>query len=129
VIQTTKKGELGFVEIIALVLAAVVAVVSIGIFMPPASHASRFFSTTVLESDDSICLLKTKKDIELGKKITDTDNDRRDDGCDICVNGKNTEDRDKDGMPDCCDKYPDDSTKIVCGGTLTKDERCICQHS
>lgn len=117
---------MGWETILTLVILSVIAVVLFGIWRPTASEAGTFFSSETLKAKDSKCLFDKQRALERGlKEPPDADDDGRPDSCDICVNGKNDEDNDLDGMPTHCDKNDNDRTIIACSRTLTKDGRCI----
>ena len=120
-----KKGvEMMTGAIITFVLLGILLVVYLAIFRPTASEAGTFFSSETLKLKDSKCLFDGQRATEKNIKFTDIDQDDRPDSCDICVNGKNDEDNDLDGMPTYCDKNDNDRTIVACSKTITKDGRC-----
>ena len=118
-----KKGvEMMQGAIITFVLLGILLIVYLAIFRPTASEAGTFFSSETLKAKDSKCKFDTER---ASVKPLDSDDDGRADACDICVNGKNDEDNDLDGMPIHCDKNDNDRTIVACSRTITKDGRCI----
>jgi len=122
------KGAVGWEEILALVVVAVLAVVLFSLLKPTASEAGTFFSSETLKVRDDKCKLDTQR---AGITLTpqnDRDGDGRLDACDVCVCStdkcKNDNDDDLDGMPNGCDKGVNDRTIIGCTFTITKDGRC-----
>jgi hypothetical protein len=87
-------------------------------------------SSLYLSKEDEFCLIRGNKLLEKGNEIIDIDSDGRPDNiCDICVskNAKGDDankDNDGDGMPNPCDKEPDDPKVAKCK-FADVDGRCV----
>ena len=114
----------GWETILTFAALAVVFVVVLGIWRPTASEAATIGSYAELKSRDGTCKYKTQTS---EVKLPDTDNDERADVCDICLGADNKQDRDADGLPDGCDKEPDDSSVVVCSVPIKNDKNKRCQ--
>lgn len=110
----TKKG-FGIDSQTLLYAALFVIVIGVGIWLQSSNIMKPLqrFSTEDLKLQTMKCQSEVQNNILKGQSYIDIDKDQCLDSYDACLGGDNT-DKDLDGLPDACDKNPDDPTIIEC---------------